>query len=188
VQLGVFEFETFLGLWLLFGKRQQAAWLLAMVTFLSFAVVSAYQGFVGQASCGCFGQVSVSPFYALAVDLAVLVLLSTCRPALAVPGMSLRCWLWQNLWPTASNITSVVAAFVVLVGAASFCFGSVGGAIAYLRGEPVSVSPRFVDVGTGAPGEVKIFQVEVTNWTGKPVRLIGGTNDCSCNLTIRACK
>lgn len=60
-QIGVIEFEFFLAAWLLWGKRPLGSWATALAVFTIFAAVSAYQGWIGRASCGCFGQLSVSP-------------------------------------------------------------------------------------------------------------------------------
>src|SRR5437667_10683941 len=57
-QVAVVEFEIFLGIWLLSGKGAIGAWLTALGTFATFAAVSAYQGSIGQATCGCFGRLS----------------------------------------------------------------------------------------------------------------------------------
>jgi hypothetical protein len=61
-------------------------------------------------------------------------------------------------------------------------FDSLPAAIAYLRGDRISLSPRLLDVGTGVAGDHKTVDVEVTNWTDKPIRLFGGTSDCSCTV------
>ena len=44
-------------------------------------------------------------------------------------------------------------------------------------------APSYVDFGSAKPGEKLEQQVEIRNWTDKPVRLIGGTSDCSCVTT-----
>jgi hypothetical protein len=82
-QLAVIEYEVFLGVWLLSGRRPLGAWLLALVTFSGFAVVSFYQGWIGQTSCGCMGQlVTLSPWYALGIDLVAITALLLARPDL----------------------------------------------------------------------------------------------------------
>jgi hypothetical protein len=58
IKVGLIEFEIFLGLWLLSGKARIGSWLTTIVAFGIFAVASAYQGWIGQASCGCFGRLS----------------------------------------------------------------------------------------------------------------------------------
>lgn len=43
--------------------------------------------------------------------------------------------------------------------------------------------PRHIDFGEGHPGQVLEATVEVRNVTDAPIRLIGGTADCSCVTT-----
>ena len=37
-------------------------------------------------------------------------------------------------------------------------------------------------MGAGLPGERRSLKVELANWTDKPIRLIGGTANCSCTV------
>jgi hypothetical protein len=46
---------------------------------------------------------------------------------------------------------------------------------------PSSLS-SLVDMGEGVPGETRSASVELTNRTDEPIRLIGGTSDCSCTV------
>jgi hypothetical protein len=62
-------------------------------------------------------------------------------------------------------------------------YGSPAAALAHLRGELVTVEPSFVDFGSGKPGDVIERTVTVYNWSDQPVRLIGGTADCTCRVT-----
>jgi hypothetical protein len=68
------------------------------------------------------------------------------------------------------------------VASAHFAFGSVPAAIAYFRGERVSVTPDVVDVGAGLTGESREASVTLTNWTDAPVVVFGGTANCSCTV------
>ncbi|MBX9582185.1 MAG: hypothetical protein K2X87_17915 [Gemmataceae bacterium] len=80
VQLVAAEWELVLGLWLLAGACPLAAWAAAVGTFLTFAGVSSYLGWSGVASCGCFGAIPVSPWWAFGIDGAALTLLIASRP------------------------------------------------------------------------------------------------------------
>src|SRR5438128_390217 len=71
----------------------------------------------------------------------------------------------------------------LLAGAGLLRFGSVGAALAALRGEEVSVRPSLVEAGEGAPGERLQTSVELINRTGRTIRIVGGTSDCSCVAT-----
>src|SRR5207244_386975 len=75
----------------------------------------------------------------------------------------------------------VVLAAVAGVGVARF--GSLDAAVARLRGESLGVTPAVLDFGSGRMGELLSATVTVQNYTDSPVRLVGGTSDCSCITT-----
>jgi hypothetical protein len=181
-QLAVVEFEVFLAAWLLCGKRPLGAWLLAVATFSGFAVISLFQGWVGQTSCGCFGRLSVSPWYALGLDVAVLAALLVGRPDLKPLWDKPRSTAATALAPLACGVAGILVISGLLVGLAAANFGSVRAAVAHFRGDRVAVQPAMIDVGKGESGESREVDVEVSNWTDSPVRLIGGTADCSCTV------
>jgi hypothetical protein len=56
IQFAIIVFEVFLGIWLLSGKRPIGSWFAAVATFVLFAAISFYQGWIGQSSCGCTGR------------------------------------------------------------------------------------------------------------------------------------
>jgi len=181
-QVAIIEYEVFLAVWLLWGKAALGSWLGALATFTAFAGVSFYQGWVGQSSCGCFGRLSVSPWYAFGLDVVILTALLLGRPDLQPlrdnPLLSLR----AALLPAAGGLAGIVLIGAVLLGLAHFSFGSVPAAIAHFRGERVSIEPRLLDVGTGIRGESRAVSVTLTNWTEEPIQLFGGTADCSCTV------
>lgn len=182
-QVGVVQLEIFLGVWLLWGKHPVGAWVVALLVFTGFAAVSGYLGWAGQPSCGCFGKLSVSPWYAFGIDLAALVALLVARPDLALLREKGRPSLARVLATAAFGLLSVIAVFGMLAGLAALRFGSPEAALAYFRGELVSVRPRLVEVGEGVPGEHLQATVELVNRTDRPIRVVGGTSDCSCVAT-----
>ena len=181
-QVAVIEFEVFLAVWLLSGWRPLGSWLLALVTFAGFVAVSFSQGWIGQASCGCFGRLAVSPWYAFTLDVALLVALLVGRPDLSPLWDHPRRNFTHALLPVTCGLVALALVTGLLLGAAQLAFGSVPAALAYFRGERVSVTPRLVDVGAGVGGETRRVSVTVTNWTDRPVQLFGGTADCSCTV------
>ncbi len=178
-QLLAVQWEIVLGLWLLSGAYRAGAWVAAVGTFAAFAAVSGYLGWIGQASCGCFGVVRASPWHAFAVDVAALMLLALARPDWRAVSRSEFLRVPTGFAGVLLGAGLILAA---LAGAATLVSGSPAAALARLQGVPVYV-PGYVDFGTGRPGEVLEREVSVTNWTGVPVRLIGGTSDCSCITT-----
>jgi len=166
--------EVLLGVWLLSRKSPFLSWLAAVVTFAGFAVVSGYLGVIGQASCGCFGVIHASPWAAFAVDLTALCALALGRPPLAKTAEVVRAVKWAG---------GLAGVFAVLAVGGVLTFGSLDAAVARLRGQPLTVSPTTIDFGNGKPGELLSAPLTVRNFSSEPVRLIGGTSDCSCITT-----
>src|SRR5438094_154701 len=52
-----------------------------------------------------------------------------------------------------------------------------------LSGEAITVDPPVRDIGNGGSGEVRLFRVQLTNHTDRPIRLVGGTTSCACMAT-----
>jgi hypothetical protein len=175
VQVLAVFWEILLGLWLLSGAYRAGAWVAAVGTFAAFAAVSGYLGWIGQASCGCFGVIRASPWWALGLDLVALLALWLGRPPLVVAGS----FSFREL-----KTLGVGTACVAGLGTLSvLAFGSLDGALARLRGESLSVSTSYLDFGEGSPNEILTATVEITNRSDGPVQLVGGTSDCSCIAT-----
>ncbi len=68
----VVEFELLFGIWLVFGLLPKLTWLASVGLFSLFATVSAFKGLMGEASCGCFGEVTINPWLMAAFDLGVV--------------------------------------------------------------------------------------------------------------------
>ena len=75
------------------------------------------------------------------------------------------------------------AILIVLTGIAVALYGSPAAALAQLRGEMLTLSSDYIDFGRGSAGQVMDASVSIYNWTAQPVRLVGGTSDCSCVTT-----
>lgn len=176
VQVAATAWELLLGLWLLSGECRALAWLASIGTFVSFAVVSGYLGWTGVATCGCFGVIGASPWAAFSVDVAAIALLAFARPGLGAGAFGLPMGF-------SAIVAGAAATFIALTGVGSWVYGSPQAALARLRGELVTFSHDYVDFGAGAAGQVVEAKVEVHNWSDRPVRLVGGTSDCSCITT-----
>ena len=155
------------------------AWLVAIATFLGFAGVSGYFGAVGVASCGCLGAIKTSPWVAFGIDLTALTLLAVGRPGWRPgAGAELRRSARTGLrW--AGGVAVILA---VLTAAATLLAGSPRHALARLRGETVTAD-GYLDFGAGPAGGLVTQTATLQNWTDQPVRVVGGTSDCSCTTT-----
>jgi len=73
--------ELGLGIWLVSGLFRKAGWLIAVLAFGAFIVVTLHKGLIGAASCGCFGRVHVNPWITLCVvDIPLFLALLIFRP------------------------------------------------------------------------------------------------------------
>ena len=173
VQLAAAEWELVLGLWLISGAYPKASWFAAIGTFLTFAGVSAYLGFSGAASCGCLGAVQTSPRWAFGVDVLALVLLAFNYPrGEQIPSTSKSTFV---KW-----IGGIAVLLIGVTLGATAVYGSPEAALARLRGESLIVSD--INLGAGKPGEVLEGIAIIRNVSEHPIRLIGGTTDCSCSV------
>jgi hypothetical protein len=175
VRMAAVVLESLMGLWLLTGFAPIRSWLASLGVFTFFAGVSAYSGWRGVASCGCFGAIQVSPWITFGLDIAVLLALSVFRPR------------WERLADVRQAFTGIAkyagGAAVLAVacwGVGRCFFASPQEAMAFLRGEHVIVEQETLDLGIGCNGEWKIGKVGVRNRSARPVRIIGGHSDCSC--------
>jgi len=100
--------ELGLGIWLICGLFRKAGWLLALISFAGFIVVTLYKGVIGAESCGCFGRVHVDPWITLFVmDIPIFVLLAIFRPK------DLK--LLPPPWPKAAHFFAIaIPTFILL--------------------------------------------------------------------------
>lgn len=138
------QFEIVLGLWLLGGVHRRLLWLVSTVCFAMFALVSLFKALTGQASCGCFGTVHVSPWYTLIFDVAVAGALVLFRPVLHRRERA------RFYWPR-------LAAVIVLALAAGIPTG-----IAIARYEPGTITEEGEIIG-----DHKRVMLEPDDWPGK---------------------
>ncbi len=177
-QVALIELEVLLGLWLVSGLYRRGAWLSAVGAFGALAAVSLYLALSGQPSCGCFGKLEVSPWLSLGLDIiavGALVRWQT-QPTGMLTGV-------PSLKPVLVSIAGVALLFVASFSGLYLIDPSPEAALAYLRGESMTVEPSVVDVGDGTRGEVRLFPVRVRNHTSRSICVIGGRVGCRCITT-----
>lgn len=183
VRFLVMEAEAILGLWLLSGWAKRAAWFFVVAFFFVVAGFSLYLGLMGQSSCGCFGRIHVSPWNAFMLDVGCLVTLGMFRPTFRRDEGENR----GAARPLREALTIAGGASAIL----AVCLGGVllaagnrpGDFLARVRGERISVDPPVTDMGSDVAGQTRRFSVRLHNHTDRPVKIVGGTANCSCLAT-----
>jgi hypothetical protein len=176
--IATIEIETVLGIWLLVGWWPRTAWGFTLSFFALLAALSLYLALDGQRSCGCFGQMTVNPWLTFVLDVAVLAALMFCRPV--VTAATISRYRMKGLLKIGAGSATFLA---IISGVFLFVFQNPLEALARLRGESVTVVPSVANLGDGIRREMKEFPVELTNRSGKPIRILGGTTTCSCITT-----
>lgn len=180
-QMAAIEAEAVLGLWLLSGAFPRLLWLAALIGFALLGSVSMYMGFERQPSCGCLGaKLTVSPWYALTLDLAALAALVWWRRrqghrADGSYSVAIR----RVLAVAAGSGVTVLAG----LGGLTWMYGSPSEALVHVRGESLTVEPSLINVGDGVAGEQRTFPIQLSNFRDTPIKVIGGTANCTCIAT-----
>lgn len=169
------QLELLLGTWLLSGLAPRSAWLSSMAFLLVLLGLSVAMGVAGQASCGCFGEYSVSPWWTAALDAGLILGLLLVHPPFRAPLLPAR--VARNVGKFAV-VTSVMFVFVTDVFITTE--GGPLSAFARLRGEELLVVPRIVDLGHGLNGDRKEFSVTVHNVGSRPLTILAGQRSCTC--------
>ncbi len=177
VQLATVAWEVTLGIWLLSGAYPLQSWLTAVGTFLAFAAVSGHIAWIGVASCNCFGAIKANPWWAFGLDITAIALLLMSRPRTELSNLD---WSFRFIPEGVKWVSGAVLILSALTVAAIVAYDTPAIALARLRNEPVFTSPTHLDMGSGSPGTTLKSRVEITNWSTRAIRLVGGTSDCSC--------
>jgi len=143
------EVELFLSLWLLSGLYRRQVWWAALAGFAFFSCVTLYKGLSGEASCGCFGKVEVSPWYTLVLDLAAVAALLVFRPVVRAdsPIRAVRMRV------------AVATLFLLAVG--------ISGGVAMAGYQPAALTNDGQIFG-----ESEFVLLEPETWVGKPFPLL----------------
>lgn len=138
------EFELFFGFLLLANIWAKPSWALALACFGLFTCVSVCKALSGHASCGCFGRVSVNPWYTGILDLAVVVSLLRSRP--------------KESYFTTRRAIAVLVIWLLIGFPAAY---------AMARYTPTRLSDMEDILGKG-----KVVVLEPEKWIGKPFPLL----------------
>jgi hypothetical protein len=167
--LALAEFELFLGAWLLMGYRPSAARRCALASFTCFLGFSLASALAGEQSCSCFGNLAVSPWFALTTDVAAVSALLSCRP------QGDACF-------TDLNVAKRIF-LILIIGLLSALPPAL--AISYDTHRPLlDASEPVVDLGVLSMGGRRSATLRLTNRGTDPVEIEAVESGCHC-LTLQ---
>ena len=186
LEWGLIQFEIFLAIWLISGLATSLVWWVLLTAFASFAGSGIYQVWIGQSSCGCFGELSINPIWVVTFDLGVLLLLSYISP--------------QEMLGTGSETTFIATGqsklkrygvlFVTMIGIVAGIFIMASAptltniistySSPSLTGQYLVTKPVVSSIGVSKPGQWVEFTLQVNNRSNEAIKLIGAINDCQC--------
>ena len=172
VQFVAVLWELGLGLALIVGRERAVLWLLSVGTFSVFAIISAYLGWQGVASCGCFGAIKASPWWTLTLDMSVLLILVFSRPLNVGHEMSGLLVRWRSWAPAAIAVPTVCLLM--------WKYDGLDYLQAVMRDEPLRVHPSVIAAGDVTAGNSVEYSFQVTNRTTRTIRLLGAPSTCRC--------
>jgi len=143
------ECEIILGVWLLSGAFPRLAWLVTTCCFAAFSLITYSKAVRGEASCGCFGVVEVSPWITLVMDIMAVAAL-----------MMLRRNFWQSSSASRLRLRIVGACLAVVA------LGAPAAAAA------MSFKAARIDVSGEIIGAGKWVLLEPETWTGKKLPIL----------------
>ncbi len=176
-ELLVIQLEAVLGLALVGAVATRLTWLASLGFFAVVLAVATYQGWTGQSRCGCLGRVEVHPWTMAVFDAVMLAGLLLAYPGAGQhqdyfgPGKLVR------------RLAVVGLVLVVLLGGMVGATPSPARTLAWLRGQPLLVHPFLSELGEGRPGEWRAFRLQILNFSDQPVRILGGSQNCSVQAT-----
>jgi len=150
-QMAVVVGEILFALVLIFGLAKSLMWLLTLLAFSAFALISVMKWIAGESSCGCFGVVTVAPWKTAAFDAAIVGLLLVFRERIdwSFPALDKR------------KVLAVLVVWLALAVPATYWMLS-------LKQQPhATLGTEFI----GADGRIMIL-LEPETWIGKEFPLI----------------
>ena len=182
--IAVVEFELAFALMLFFGLRPRVMKWAAGCLFALFGVISLYKAITGEASCGCFGELRVSPWWTSVLDAAiVLAVLFSRVPTPSTPvnqeGSEKTKTAAHDRWLVKVFISSVVTALVLGSQILLFYSPMVGieslinsGALAFSIDDSVKDS------------DGKSVSIVITNRGDQPITIQGAGGNCASGGVI----
>ena len=149
-QMTVVVGEILFSLVLIAGLFMQYTWLLSLLGFSVFTLVSLMKGLSGETSCGCFGTVTVNPWITMVFDLVIVACLLVFRERFtwSVPPLDRK------------KVLAVLVAWFILAGPALFFMLS-------LKQQPSILGTEYIPIDRRTA-----IMLEPTSWIDKKFPLI----------------
>jgi len=144
--------EILFALVLIAGIQRQWMWLLSLLGFTAFTLISLMRALSGESSCGCFGTITVNPWITTGFDFVIVVLLAIFRER--------DDWTF-SLPPYRKKLVTVLIVWLVLAGPALFAM------LSLKQQSHATLGTEF----TGPSGK-KMILLEPESWIGQELPLI----------------
>lgn len=177
IQAIIIYVEIFVGAWLFLPGQVWEKWLAVVGLLISFLAVNLAFSWEGRASCGCFGPMKTDPRFVAALEFFLLVVFLICRPAVLFPRI-VRCE-----WCSLSSVSVALVCLGVALALGVMAFGTLDRATAFLANKTYSIAPGNINLGVSSQGDIREADVHISNWSARPLRVVGGTSTCSCLTT-----
>ncbi|MER3416176.1 MAG: hypothetical protein C4297_08215 [Gemmataceae bacterium] len=173
--------ELIVAWWFASGVGIELARLFGLVLFATFAGISLYWARLGLPTCGCFGQLTVSPWYTFGLDVALVVLLTLGLLARKKADRSAGLSSGLEAGRTLSQVALLLVGLALAAGTVWWQWDELvapGDFLAELRGEPVSIVPPLLDAGHAPVGDTRHLTVALRNHT-RSVAVVQGYQSSS---------
>ena len=160
----VAEYEFLLGGWLISGFYHRYAVLSAAVTFICFFVFSAFAALEGEKTCGCFGGLNFSPWFAVTLDSLALLAITFYKP------------YGNNLHRNVPYFTKPAAALICLMVILPLAVAFRGPSSSPL----FSPSKPTVDLGEVTQAQSRQLSLSVTSQRDYPIQISKIESTCPC--------
>jgi prepilin-type N-terminal cleavage/methylation domain-containing protein len=166
-QIVLVQSELFLGLWLWSGLWPACSRVVSLVIFSGFAAFNWYQVRSGAVSCACFGELQLSPWLALALDLFCLVALIAWAPVSTGRQLSLMKFRARfYCYGCSYCLLTIAVTWALIITGAS---------------KPIlSVSPSRFNLGSVQPGQRVEHSFGLSNPGSEPVAVTRIETSCQC--------
>jgi hypothetical protein len=167
--------ESALGGWLVLGLCLAPTWCLALACFSAFLATNLVQGLAGEVSCGCFGNLALSPWRTASLDGTAIVLLLLFNP---YSRLQYRKIGWR-ITATALGVPFVLAVGMALIGMRPFhAFSRLSAAEPKV--ELLRPSIPSIDFGTMPQSERREIIFWLTNPSPESVEIADIESSCDC--------